>query len=345
MDNNKNHKTGMVIRFNGATYNLDEWTAHEEAAEKEHQLDWQGAFPDQAQGTRSADKLIPDSSKQNFPEKNRPGEMEHPVRTVSVKTGLKAISRRIRHYWLPGAAALVVGITIGLSLLNVLPGKNTAVNPAWPQNQAVSSVSSGTGVIRPSQLTQTFTVIQTGVFSTRQLADVAVAGLRQQGIAAVAAGKKPVSVLIGSSVSAQSADDLLKKYRVRNLPVYKKLVRIGPKNSQASLKSPIAGYALKANLFLSSLYQVSDQLLAGNRNGLQKVAGQVTDSRVALRQVNATEQKPADLNRITQFDQNANRAVMAMQSVLKSGKESNLTALQQSLLELIAAYQDLVLHL
>lgn len=345
MDNNKNQKTGMVIRFNGVKYNLDEWTAHEQAAEKEHQLDWQGAFPDRAPENQSADKINSDSPKQNFPEQSRPDQTDRLEKTVRVKAGFREIGRRIRHYWLPGAAALVVGITIGLSLLSVFPGKNTAANPAWPQNQTASSASSGTGTIRPGQLSQTFTVIQTGVFSTRQLADVAVAGLKQQGVAAVAAGTKPVSVLIGTSVSAQSTDSLLKKYHARNLPVYKKRIRIEPKNGQASLKSPIAAYALKANDFLSSLYQASDQLSSGNRNGLQKIVGQVAGNRAALRQMNASEQKTADLTRITLFDQNADHAVRALQSVLRSGNEMDFTALQQSLLELIAAYQDLVLHL
>lgn len=345
MDNKKKRKTNMVIHFNGGTYDLNEWTAREEAADKERQLDWKGAFPDYRSKDRTAEKTGSSLSDRNLAE-HPAGQMPPAEKDGRISIDVGQIARRIRSYWLPGTAALVVGIAIGLSLLSVLPGKNTAVNPVWPQNPSVTAAQAGSQSVQPGSLSRTITVIQTGVFSSRRLADIAVAGLKQQGIAAVAAGQKtPVSVLIGTAVSAQSADDLLKKYQSRQLPVYKKQIHISPPNSTAPLKGTAAGYSEKANRLLTDLYQISDRMVSGDRTGLQKLYSQVTGSRAALRQVNVSGQKPAELNLMTVFDQDADQAIHVLQSALKSGKDADFTLLQQSLLELIAAYQDLVLHL
>ncbi|WP_010630337.1 hypothetical protein [Sporolactobacillus vineae] len=342
MDNKKSHKTGTIIRFNGAKYNLDEWTAREEAAEKERQLDWQHAFSDHGEEKRSTERIDP-----SLPDRRKKAQptMGKLKQTAGRNAGFTGAVRRFKRYWLPGAAALVVGLAIGLSLLSVFSGTNSVAGSVWPRSPAASPVSAGSIAIQAGSLSQTFTVIQTGVFSTRKLADVAVTGLKQQGFAAVAAGEKPVSVLIGTSVSAQSADDLLNKYRSRHLPVYKKQIRIGPKSGKKLLKGPSAAYAEKANLLLKDLYQASDRLASGNRNAQQNLFSQVQGSRAALRQINVSGLKTADLNRLTLFDQDADHAVRILESTLKNGRETDFTALQQSLLELIAAYQDLVLHL
>jgi hypothetical protein len=336
MVNKKNHKTGMVIHFNGAEYNLDEWTVREEAAEKEHQLDWQGAFPDHGERKASVEQIDPSlTDRQETVQRQK-----HDGRN-----GFTGVVRRFKRYWLPGAAALVVGTAIGLSLLSVFSEKDTVTGSVWPQNSPAFPASSGSIAIQADSLSQTFMVIQTGVFSNRKLADVAVAGLKQQGFPAVAAGKDPVSVLIGTSVSAQSADDLVKKYHDRHLPVYKKQIRIGPKSGRKLLKGPAAGYAEKANRFIKDLYQASDRLASGNRNVQQSLISRVQGSRAALRQINVSGLKTADLNRLTLFDQDADRTVRILEASLKNGGEKDFMALQQSLLELIAAYQDLVLHL
>lgn len=345
MDNKKSRKTAMVIHFNGATYDLNEWTAREEAADKERQLDWKGAFPDYGKNDRIGEKTESSIPDRNLLERS-PGKLNPADGNRRIRAEIWQIAGKIRRYWLPGAAALVVGIAIGLSLLSVLPGRNTAVSPVWPQSPSVTAASAGSQSVQPGSLSRTIIVIQTGVFSTRKLANIAVAGLKQQGIAAVAAGQKsPISVLIGTALSAQSADDLLKKYQSRQLPVYKKQIHIGPQSSTAPLKGTAAGYSEKANRLLNELYQISDRLASGDRTGLQTFYNQAAVSRAALRQVNVSGQKPAELNRMTVFDQDADQAIRALQSALKSGKDADFTVLQQSLLELVAAYQDLVLHL
>lgn len=340
MDGNRKQKSDVVIRFNGERHSLEEWTKKETAAEKEKLLEWDHAFSGQMdlQAKPGGQNSNSPSEHLSYPKEIKSGRIKGKLDSLPVR-----LLRTIRIYWLPGAAAIVIGLVIGLTMLTVFSGKEETGSTVWGKKSGIISSGSNTVKVQSGSLDLSVYLVQAGVFSTRAKADQVSQGLRKEGFAAVTAGNNPTAVLIGAASSKNGAAQLESFYKSRDISVYQKYLQIRPQSTQILKNNTLAAATLKVKTFISTLLMASGESYSG-----QKTISTATAHR--LENILA-DWKGADNNMSGNIDKQLNgsleaaadHALVQVQALQHKGTVENYYSLQQSLLEIIALYQSLLL--
>ncbi|MCO7127944.1 SPOR domain-containing protein [Sporolactobacillus shoreicorticis] len=329
----KNKKTPQVtIIFNGKKHTMEEWTRRETAADKEKSLDWNAAFSeDHVPADHHAQPLVDEEA---FVKQKRlilkRKKKWHPSSRKSAGP-----LPTIRFIWLPAAAALVVGLVIGLTMLMIFNEQNPKSKDTWTSgnNQAQSSTDSSSAVSK-NDLNLSVYVVQAGLFSSTAKAERIASELRSHGPAAVMPVTGGTAILVGVAQTDAGATRLLDHFKDQGLTVFKKKVPI--EASQAILKKQSqAEAALHYKKLILELLSLMEQ----SKNGAHAAnAG-------SLKTADKLYQRASKSADNTKAKSLLNHARMARQAIGKVSNENygaQFLALQQELLNSLIDYNHFI---
>ncbi|GAY75128.1 SPOR domain-containing protein [Sporolactobacillus inulinus] len=211
----RNNKTPQVtVSFNGEKHVLEEWTRKETAADQDKSLDWIGAFSDENDELQQPKKISTDSNA--FTEKKQP-LLKNKGHSARKKPMTKL--RMIRFVGLPAAAALVVGLVIGMSLLMILNEQAPKEKNTWASG-AQSNQQAGTSTIASNDLNLSLYFIQAGLFGSSAKAKQIASRLNAPAVVMPVTGGN--AIFVGAAQSEKEADQMIKAFEGNGMDVFKK---------------------------------------------------------------------------------------------------------------------------
>lgn len=347
LDDQKKKSPQVIIRFNGEKHTLEEWAKRETAADKEKDLDWSRAFP------KNPDTADRDDSIYKHHKANRTEPYFHIGRMFGRRKtnwlpGRRAIRGTlytVRYFWLPAAAAVIVGLSIGLSMLLVFTGQNRPEQAAWTSGTVRSSTagSSLSSPLTQRSLALSVYVVQTGVYATQTAAGQAASRLRNEGVAAVTFKQGNADIFISAASTASGAAKLAGYFKNQGIPVYQKNVQFSASANPAVLKdSRTASFAARGRALVQELLQISEEA-AGNRffpssQAVAQMDRLLKDWKLPAAGALSGSNRQTAVN----FQKSVNTAASRARAMRAKGTGATFNSYQQSLLEAIMSYRDLI---
>lgn len=329
----KNKKMPQVtITFNGKKHTMEEWTRRETAADKDKSLDWNAAFSEEHVPTDRQTQTIVDEDAFVKPKHFILNRRKKWHSSSSKSFGPLAT---IRFIWLPAAAALVVGLAIGLTMLMIFNEQNPKSNDTWTSNnESAQSGKESSEAVSKNDLNLSVYVIQAGLFGSTDKAEQIASELRNHGPAAVMPVTGGTAIFVGVAQTDAGATQLLAHFKGLGMTVFKKKIPI--KASQTILKKQAQSDAALDN---KKLIQELLSLMEQSKNGTRAANAN------SLKTVDKLYQNAAKSAENTKAKSLLNHARMARQAIGKVSNENysaQFLALQQELLNTLADYNDLV---
>lgn len=318
-------KPDVIISFNGEKHTLEEWTRQEIAAGKERPLDWSGAFP------------VKDPTQKHS---GFPSEPKAATRPAYRRKSDQA-ARVIKQFWVPAAAAIVIGLAIGLTMLMLFSGLSK--QGATAGEQGASASSGVTQTVKQTDLDLAVFMIQTGVYSTKDKATQSAADLQQRHIPVLIAGGRQSAVFIGISGTRSAAGKLASLFQGQGLSVYVKPFNIKTAKQAAFLQDKrAADFAVKGKDIMQRLLKVADDAADGrqypSQNTLNQLNKQVNEmNSISIASLNASEKKL-----IAGVRSSAADAAGTLRTLRTSKDRDAYNGFQQSLLKMISDYQNMI---
>ncbi|WP_100488718.1 SPOR domain-containing protein [Sporolactobacillus pectinivorans] len=334
MERENRHKPDVIIKFNGQAHSLEQWVKKETAAERERLPESNRTSSEKAERKAS---IV-----------DQPGYLAHYQKNKTIRGRKRTfrasqILKIISHFWLPGAAAIVIGLVIGLTMLTAFSGKGNTGSAAWSERLSTSSINVPSGKITGKSLELSIYVIQTGVFSTKERASQVAGNLRREGFSALTAGNNPTAVLIGGAFSKKGAGQLENYYKNRNIPAYQKYLQIQVQNSSKVLKNDKqAILTLKAKTFVQTLLTAAEEN-SGGQNVSDKTVRQMVSILDDWKRTDPGPKNASEQMLVGNMETVAGQAVTQAQALQHTKSGENDERLQQSALEMVALYQNLIL--
>ncbi|WP_028982586.1 SPOR domain-containing protein [Sporolactobacillus terrae] len=323
----RNNKTPQVtVSFNGEKHALEEWTRKETAADQDKSLDWIGAFSDENDELQQQPKKISTDSNA-FTEKKQP-----PAKNKWQSAHKKPMTklRMIRFIGLPAAAALVVGLVIGMSLLMVLNEQAPKEKNTWASG-AQSNQQTGTSTIASSDLNLSLYLIQAGLFGSPAKAKQIASQLNAPAVVMPVTGGN--AIFVGAAQNEKEADQMIKAFEGNGMDVFKKKMTLQAAAAAAKdqNKAKTARAAKKMIQQYLALSAQPNRIAASGQNVLQTV-DKLYKSVSGLKSDRATKQVMDDLKQM--------RAAAAQLATDSSTQQA--AAFHKCLLESIAHYNALI---
>ncbi|MCI1881175.1 MAG: hypothetical protein LKI94_03155 [Sporolactobacillus sp.] len=312
----KRDKSDVVIRFNGKALPLDEWSKKEAAADRE---------PKRRPVAAPQRERLPD----------RPVEKGRIPRFASSKPPRPMLRRRLKKvamlFWLPGVAAVIVGLAIGLSMLTSISG----AGQAWSGSSPATSDAETTPVeeVKAEDLSLSLYVLQAGVFAKRERALQVARSFRKAGYAALTAGTNPTAVMVGASETQSGVKRFSQYFAGRHISVYTKELRIRADQKTALKSGRRATRLLNGKRFVETLLGLSEASIAGKTLPRQEIE--------RLKKL-APNVNRGETDALARFETAASATLNQVPSATRRPDEAAAQALRQSALELIALYQQAV---
>lgn len=317
-------KPQVTVTFNGRKYTLDEWTKKQTAADREKTLDWSAAFsaarePNEQHVQPLAD---PDASEEQKPE--RPGSA--PRRSTDPL-------RPLRFIWLPAAAALVVGLVIGMTMLMLFSQQNTQSSHSWTGTSQAAQSDGNAKSVRTADLNISVFAIQAGLYRSENKASQIADQLRGTAPASSLQVSGGTAILIGISSTDQGAAKLLDVFKQKNLTVFKKKISI--QATQKTVKDQSrASDMLSCKKMLLALLHLSDQMKSGTQG--ERTAALKTFDKL-YKSITSTQRVKTD-----SFLKDVKAARQAAGELPKKSSDSQFFAFQQQLLNALVDYRALI---
>lgn len=341
----KKESPRVIITFNGKKHTLEEWTKQETAADKERQLNWNHAFP---KNPDTADRESPYIN-------NKPSRIKSYLRVRHVfgrkkikwPAGGRTIRETlypVRHFLLPAAAAIVVGLSIGLSMLLVFTGQTGPGQGAWTSGTGRSATAGQSlSPVTNQSLGLSVYVIQSGVYSTQAAAGQAAGQLRNNGAAAVTFNQGTTDIFISAASTAAGAAKLAGYFKNQGIPVYQKNIQFSASANPAVLKDgSAAAFAAQGKALMQDLLKISEEAVNNHFSPSGQALAQMDRLLNSWKLPNAGSLSSRDGQIAENFRKSAVTAASRAHAMQAKGTGTSFSTYQQSLLETIMLYRDLI---
>ncbi|RYM06852.1 hypothetical protein EWH99_01255 [Sporolactobacillus sp. THM7-7] len=339
MDQKKPKKPDVFVTFNGRKHTLEEWTRKETAAEKE-ELDWKASFPSLEKPSGEKQPSVEKSNRFNLPFPRIGRRRKKRGRSKPSLLHESALAAKL--FWLPAAAAIVVGLVIGLSLLMVFTGQNEA-DGTWTgkSGTALSGNENGAKRLKSTDLNLDVSIIQAGVYTEKQSADRAAADLQSRGIPAVTVEEDQTAVFIGAAGPGAEGRELIGYYKRQGLPVYQKSWEIHPiEQSEILENGRAAAFAVEGKTLIQALLDLSGEAAGGQFSPQTiKRADKLLGSWAPSSQESISQAMKEKMNA---FKEQTAAAADQARVLQKKKSDESFASYEKALLEAIVLYRQLI---
>ncbi|MCO7175525.1 hypothetical protein ACFP7A_00980 [Sporolactobacillus kofuensis] len=336
MPEKKQQKPHVTVMINGEKHSLDEWTRTETAADKDTSLDWHGAFS-------SHEHTLQSEQSRTFSDRDHDPLSRHKPTLFKKKKGWKTNQnqhmrplRMIRMFWLPGTAAIVVGLVIGLSMLMILSEQNNMIKGSRLGKSSVNTTEEAQTVQRRN-LNLSVYMIQAGVFESRSTATQMATKLKEQGSAAVMPTSEGTAIFVGISKTATGSEPLLMHNKQLGMTVFKKQIAIKP-TSLFQGDDRRATVAYYGNKLIMTMLDLSDQVELGKKSPSSRTIKTMEKWYTICKQKGSSVKDP-ETNR---FLTDLSLAREAAKTVSFGYTDDHFAHYQQTLLESVIEYNRFI---
>lgn len=336
----------VIITFNGKKHTMEEWTKKETAADKEKLLNWNSAFPEnqnRAGISHPQGQKLPDRVKSYLRVKHifsRERKKWRPGRPM-----IHEAVYLVRHFWLPAAAAVVIGLAIGLTMLMIFAGQTQSVGAAWTARTGSSGAAAQSAPASASSrdLGLSAYVIQAGVYSTKAKAAQAAAQLQNNGSAAIMVDRGTTAIFIGAASAKPGAAKLDGYYKSQGIPAYQKSLQFNASAKPAVLKTGSAAtFIVQGKALMQNLLEISDEAINGNFSLSGQTVVKMDKLINAWKLPDGGSLNSAGRSLAVNLQKQAGVAASMAHTLQVKKSGASFNAYQQSLLETIILYGELI---
>lgn len=334
MSDNKKQAPHVTVTFNGKKHNLDEWTRKETAADKDKSLDWNTAFSTELKSVdehaHAPSHLLTD---QDAFVKRKHSLFRGKRIWRPKQHQISGAVRIIRFFWLPAAAAVVVGLVIGLSMLTIFSQQNHAVKDTWANSGKSPQTEEKSQAIQNQDLNLSVYLIQAGLFGSKSKADQIASQLRNHGPSILMATPGGTAIFVGVAETDAGASQLLTRDKDQGLTVFKKQMQFQPATGFLNNKKQ-ANSALDGKKLMLAFLAASEE----SQNGASSPSKKTMQNMDRLYEKCRTNAASTNDNTVGRFLASVDQSKNAAQKLAASHSEAQFVQFQQSLLESVSEY-------